>query len=200
MIENDRALMRVSAALASRDVDALTKALGWANQVADPLQVEEVILQSYLFLGFPTALTGMSIWRSQSTTLPGRASALDCGGWEARGQDVCRAVYEGQYDELREHVRDLHPDLELWMVVEGYGKVLGRPGLPLATRELCIVAILTVSGALKQLYSHMRGALNVGARSGDVDAALSEAGVFVDEEGRRASRRLWEKILASHQA
>ena len=45
MIENKRALIRVSAALASPDVEALTEALGWASQVADPRQVEEVILQ-----------------------------------------------------------------------------------------------------------------------------------------------------------
>ena len=202
MIENKRALIRVSAALASPDVEALTEALGWASQVADPRQVEEVILQSYLFLGFPTALAGMSIWRRQSNTPPGQAAALDCGGWEARGHAVCSAVYAGQYDDLREHVRALHPDLERWMVVEGYGKVLGRPLLDLVTRELCIVAILTISGASTQLCSHMRGALNVGARSSDVDVdvALAEAEAFVDEEGRAASRKMWEKILAKHEA
>ena len=46
-----------------------------------------------------------------------------------RGEEVCRTVYGGQYEGLRRNVRDLHPDMERWMVVEGYGKVLGRPGL-----------------------------------------------------------------------
>ena len=80
------------------------------------------------------------------------------------------------------------------MVVEGYGKVLGRPGLTLLTRELCIVASLAVLGASKQLYSHMRGALNVGARCSDVDVALTEAGIFGSEEGRIAVRKMWEKV------
>jgi hypothetical protein len=51
------------------------------------------------------------------------------------------------------------------MIVEGYGKVLGRPGLDAGdVRELCIVALLAVAGRAAQLYSHLRGALNAGAR------------------------------------
>jgi 4-carboxymuconolactone decarboxylase len=80
------------------------------------------------------------------------------------------------------------------MVVEGYGKVLARPGLPLVMRELCIVAILAVTGASKQLYSHLRGALNVGALPADVDTALAEAEQFLDDESRRASAALWERV------
>ena len=49
------------------------------------------------------------------------------------------------------------------MLAEGYGKVLGRPGLALEVRELCIVAILAGQDAAPQLYAHLRGALNVGA-------------------------------------
>jgi 4-carboxymuconolactone decarboxylase len=55
------------------------------------------------------------------------------------------------------------------MIVEGYGKVLSRPGLDLATRELCIVALLAPQDAAPQLYSHLRGALNAGAAEDSVD-------------------------------
>ncbi len=80
------------------------------------------------------------------------------------------------------------------MVVEGYGKILGRPGLALVVRELCVVACLAVTGATKQLYSHLRGALNVGAPGEDVDAALAEAARFLDDEGRRAASALWDRV------
>ncbi len=80
------------------------------------------------------------------------------------------------------------------MVVEGYGKVLGRPGLSLMMRELCIVAILAVTGASKQLYAHLRGALNVGATPADVDAALAETEPFLHDEGRTAVAALWRKV------
>ena len=80
------------------------------------------------------------------------------------------------------------------MVVEGYGRVLGRPGLTLVIRGLCIVVTLAVTGASKQLYSHLRGALNVGAPPADVDLALSEAERFLDDEGRRSAAVLWERV------
>lgn len=194
MTSGTRALVRISAALASRDKSAVRAALEQALGVVDALQVEEALLQSYLFLGFPALLNAMAQWRRLSGTKAGAPTELDCVEWETRGHDVCGSVYSGQYDQLRENIRSLHPDMEQWMVVEGYGKVIGRPGLPLDTRELCIVALLAVLGAPKQLYSHLRGALNVGAAVSDVEAALSEADSFLEDEGRRVSRKVWDKV------
>lgn len=194
MTSGERALVRISAALASRDESAVRAALEQALEVADSRQVEEALLQSYLFLGFPALLNGMAQWRRISGTKAPDPTRLDCVEWEARGHDVCGSVYSGQYEQLRENIRALHPDMEQWMVVEGYGKVLGRPGLALETRELCIVALLAVLETPKQLYSHLRGALNVGAAVSDVEAALSEADSFLDDDGRRVSRKVWDKV------
>ncbi len=200
MTDGERSLVRISAALASRDKAALTSAFEEAREHADNLQVEEVLLQSYLFLGFPVSLNGMAAWRRFSGAVPSATQELDCTAWEDRGHEVCGSVYGGQYDKLRETVRALHPDLEQWMVVEGYGKVLGRPGLPLATREMCIVASLAVLRAPKQLYSHLRGALNVGVEASDVEEALVQAEPYLDEDGRRASMKVWEKVRERHLA
>lgn len=194
MTDGDRALIRISGALASGDEVALADALSHARGVAEDSEVEEVLLQSYLFLGFPVSLNAMAAWRRLTGRDPARPMALDHALWEERGREVCEAVYSGQYERLRESVRGLHPDLEQWMVVEGYGKVLGRPGLALVMRELCIVATLAVTGASKQLHSHLRGALNVGAFPADVDTALAEAARFLDEEGRGAAVALWERV------
>ena len=198
MTERERSLVRISAALASGEGGALTSALERAWGLADDEQVEEVLLQSYLFLGFPACLNGMWLWRRLAGPASSAPSELDCPKWANQGLEVCRAVYMDQYDTLREAVRRLHPDLEQWILVEGYGKVLARPGLPLTTRELCIVAILAVLGAQKQLYSHLRGALNVGADASDVEQALDHADPFLDEEGRRGSRRVWLKVQERH--
>ena len=108
--------------------------------------------------------------------------------------DVCVQVYAGQFERLRENIRDLHADMDRWMVIEGYGKVLGRPALKLDVRELCVVAILAVSRQPKQLYSHLRGALNVGASEERIRGALEAAAVHLDEEGARQSLRTWEKV------
>ncbi len=200
MTHGERSLVRISAALASRDEAALTSAFEEASGVADIRQVEEVLLQSYLFLGFPASLNGMAAWRRFSDTVPSAPQELDCVGWADRGHEVCGSVYAGQYEKLRETVRALHPDLEQWMVVEGYGKVLGRPGLPLTTRELCIVASLAVLGFPKQLYSHLRGALNVGADASDVEEALAQADPYLDGDGRSASVKVWQKVQERHPA
>ena len=191
-------LVRLSCSMATGDRDVIDgdlEACGECSQV----EVEETILQSYLFLGYPAALNTFAAWRRVSGLDPVAPVIDDLQEWQARGADVCRSVYGGQYPGLRENIRDLHPDMERWMVAEGYGKVLGRPGLPLTTRELCISAILAVLGAQTQLYSHLRGALNVGAPRSAVSEALVIAGGYLDEAGRREIDETWSRVLDRNQ-
>lgn len=194
MTDSERALVALSAALAGRDDVRLDSALRTAGDVCESEAVEEALVQSYLFLGYPTALNALALWRRIS----GRPAGPAAGPVDRaeRGASVCRAVYGGQYGRLRENIRRLHPDMEVWMVEEGYGKVLGRPGLDLVTRELCIVAILAVQDAPRQLYSHMRGALNVGADPGDVAAALAVAAPFGGDLARARAAEAWAELLA----
>jgi alkylhydroperoxidase/carboxymuconolactone decarboxylase family protein YurZ len=77
---------------------------------------------------------------------------------------------------------------------EGYGKVLGRSGLDLATRELCIAALLAGMDAEPQLYAHLRGALNAGAGEDDVEEALREAALGITPERARAAREVWSRV------
>jgi 4-carboxymuconolactone decarboxylase len=80
---------------------------------------------------------------------------------------------------LRQNIRALHPALDAWMITDGYGKVLSRPGLDLKTRELCIVAACAASGQQRQLHSHLHGALNAGASTAEVEDALDSLGDLV---------------------
>jgi 4-carboxymuconolactone decarboxylase len=82
--------------------------------------------------------------------------------------------------------------------VEGYGKVLGRPGLALRTRELCIVALLVGQDARPQLYAHLRGALNAGAPAEDVGAALAIAAEELGAERGAAAHAVWRRLSARH--
>lgn len=189
-----RALVRLSGALAAREPDGVDRALGTARRDAEPDQVEEALLQSYLFLGYPTALNAFARWR-ELTGRPAPAGAPEeWEAWVERGGRVCETVYGSRYGALRENIRALHPDMERWMVVEGYGKVLGRPELPLVTRELCIVGLLAVLGTPTQLHSHLRGALNAGASPAEVAAALEAVDDHLDPAGREAVRRTWERV------
>ncbi len=189
------ALVALSAALASRSPQALDAALRLAAVQALAAEVEEALLQSYLFLGYPAALNAFARWREVSC-VPAPEEAADPGPWDERGAAVCRDVYGGQYEGLRANVRRLHPDMERWMVSEGYGKVLGRPGLPLATRELCIVALLATLDAPRQLYSHLRGALNAGASEAEVGRALELADAVSEREARARAGEIWASVRA----
>jgi 4-carboxymuconolactone decarboxylase len=195
-------LVDVSAALAARREATLAAALRAAlDGGLDPAAIEEALLQAYLFLGYPAALGAFGTWREVS----GRAAAVPMDGdpeaWRERGEAVCRRVYRGQYEGLRHNVRALHADLAEWMVVEGYGKVLGRPGLELRVRELCIVALLAVLDAPRQLHSHLRGALHTGATVAEVDEALQRALRHVGgEDARSRALETWRAVRSRWEA
>ncbi|MFP4622997.1 MAG: carboxymuconolactone decarboxylase family protein [Gemmatimonadota bacterium] len=187
-----RALVRLSAALTA-DADTLEAAMDEAAAV-DPGAAEEVLLQGYLFLGYPVALNALGLWRRQTGRPPPAAAPADPAAWRARGEDVCRAVYAHQYEALREVMAGIHPDLDRWAVVEGYGKVLGRPGLELRLRELCIVALLSGIDAHRQLHAHLRGCLNVGASADEVAAVLAEVAPMVGTARATVAAGVWERV------
>jgi 4-carboxymuconolactone decarboxylase len=193
-------LVRISVALAARDSEALRGALEEGAGLEDPSQVEEVILQSYLFLGYPVALNAFTLWRHLTGLESEEVTPDDWAAWSERGEYVCRIVYGGQYEGLRRNVRALHPDMERWMVVEGYGKVLGRPGLDLATRELCIAGLLAVLETPRQLYSHLRGALNAGAGCAEVEEVLNLACHHLGDGGTEEAWAVWERVRARFQS
>lgn len=189
-----RALVTLAASLATRHPDAIRAAMADAAAVADPVAVEEVLLQSHLFVGFPDALNALGLWREVSGRSPSPSLGEEPAGWDARGERVCAAVYAGNYARLRENVRALHPDVDGWMVTGGYGRVIGRPGVDLATRELCIAALLAVWNVPRQLHSHLRGALNTGASAAEVEEAVETACGFVDDAQAAEVRALWGEI------
>jgi len=78
--------------------------------------------------------------------------------------------------------------------VDAYGKVIGRPGLDLKRRELCTVATTAVLGTAEQLHSHLRGALNTGASSEEIEAVLGVIDDDLDSEQRRTVREQWEDV------
>lgn len=166
----------------------------------DAAAAEEVLLQSYLFLGYPVALNALMLWRRRTgrPALPALDQGHEAEGpalWRRRGVEVCRAVYGDHYEALRELMGQIHPELDRWAVVEGYGKVLGRPGLELRVRELCVAAQLSGTAATRQLHSHLRGCLNVGAAPDEVEAMLDAVRDLTGPERDRETRRVWERVL-----
>src|SRR3982751_6634473 len=190
-----RRLVRTAAVIAAGDELAIRAALADASEAVRTEWVEELILQSYLFCGFPRSLNAMREWRR----LTGNAVAAevddgDTAEWRRRGEETCQLVYGEMYERLRVNIRGLHPELDEWMIVEGYGKVLSRPGLDLGRRELCIVAACAASGQDRQLHSHLRGALNVGVPSSVIDDALQAIVDLIGDERARSVRLLLARV------
>ena len=194
MDERTRALVELSTALASGTRGAWRGAMVQALAQASAQEVEETILQSYLFLGYPTALQALGVFRDLVPEPAHTESDGDLSQWQKRGAQVCATVYGGQYEKLRANIMRLHPDAERWMLTEGYGKVLARPGLDLKTRELCIIALLAAQDAQQQLHSHLRGALNAGASPAEVEESVAAACSALPRERAQAARALWTEV------
>ena len=70
MRDDVRALVALSATIAQQDPELLETALAEAGQRATAEQVEETLLQSYLFVGYPAALQAIGRWREMSSREP----------------------------------------------------------------------------------------------------------------------------------
>jgi 4-carboxymuconolactone decarboxylase len=190
-----RSLLRIAATAAGGEELDIRAELQHAAKETPPEWIEELLLQTYLFAGFPRALNAMREWRRVVPTPAPRDAAK--GGARRRGEVTCAKVYGRMYDRLRENIRALHPELDDWMILEGYGKVLSRAGLDLPRRELCIVAACAATAQDRQLHSHLHGALNVGVPPSVVTAALLSLRDVIPEAFLSRAIRLWDRIRSS---
>lgn len=201
-----RALVRLAAAVAGGTEAEVRSAVAAAVAVTPDTWIEELILQTYLFAGFPRALNAAREWRRASPAAPSASRAEGGDGtdfaqaseWRARGERTCAVVYGDAYERLRQNIRGLHPALDTWMIVEGYGKVLSRPGLDLARRELCIVAACAHTAQERQLHSHLHGAVHAGAPAEAVDATFDALGDVLAPAAAESARRLWARVHSQH--
>jgi 4-carboxymuconolactone decarboxylase len=156
--------------------------------------IDELLLQSLLNVGYPLTLAAFAVWRELAGPPEGGGGEAlrhaEHALWVKRGEQLCAEVYGRTYHKLRLNLRQLHPALEGLVIVDAYGKLLARPGLDAARRELCTLAAITMLEAPKQLHAHLRGALNLGWKREDVDALL----VLAEQEvGAPRALKLWEQ-------
>jgi 4-carboxymuconolactone decarboxylase len=197
-------LLALAAAIAGGDPGALQSAVSRAVSAGVPvLAVDELVLQSVLTVGWPRALVAAGIWRTAigAPADPG-ADDLDYEHhreWTRRGEATCRIIYGEHYDQLRTNVRAMHPALEAWMVTEGYGRTLARPGLALALRELCTVAQTAVLRTPRQLHSHLLGALRSGASIARIEATLELVRPLLPDDAWREATSIWQRVRDARQ-
>lgn len=193
-------LVRLAAALAGGTEVQVHELLVDARDAVRGEWVEEVILQTYLFAGFPRALNGMREWRRLSAhpaPVVDPAAVVDRAEQQRRGMQTCQVVYGPRYDRLRHTIAALHPSLDSWMIEEGYGKVLSRAGLDLCRRELCIVSACAISRQDRQLHAHLHGALNAGVSVTVVESTLEVLYSMLSPDDRTRIRAVWARVQSA---
>ncbi len=146
-----------------------------------------------LYSGYPAALEGMRVLAS---AWPGVVRGTHEGerrAWRIRGASLCRRVYGPAYAKLIPAVTALHPDLAVWMLEEGYGRVLSRPGLSGRARERITVAVLAAGGWRRQLVSHLKGAVRLGVARPAIRSAFEAGLARAGAAARRDSRAAWRE-------
>lgn len=197
--DETRALVRLAGIITAGSELDVRVALTRAESACRPEWVEEVVLQSYLFAGFPRALNAAREWRRVS----GRSAPESDEGedfenaprWRAEGEATCAVVYGPFYERLRHNIRQLHPALDAWMIVEGYGKVLSRQALDLRRRELCIVSACAMARQDRQLHSHLYGATHAGASPEEVLDAINVVADLLGPDDTRRYHQLFARVL-----
>lgn len=166
-----RILSYLSAVIAIGQQEKLLKVLQYLQKRQfDKNAVYEIILQSYLFLGFPRMIEATIAFNEIYGDSNGayekefnQVSQEESTKWFENGIKLCKQVYGKNYERLKIRFLSVSPEMFRWMVIEGYGKVLTRPGLSSVERELAEVAALIIDQRERQLVSHIIGSLNVGA-------------------------------------
>lgn len=186
-----------AASIATADDTAMSAALKLAATVGiNRIPCYEIVLQSYLFLGFPRMLLAVE---SLNRIMPNGAHLEQDGGGRKQadhhetGLALCREIYGTAFEPLRTKIESRAPEVFRWMIQEGYGKVMSRPGLGKMEREICSTAFLIMEGYEQQLHSHMRGALNVGTPVELLSSVIEDIGP-AGGAGTATARRILAKI------
>lgn len=192
---------RLARTLSPRHSESLEAHL--AEVVPDQLSPNvayEILLQSYLFFGYAQAIESAKIYSRvlaarQLSVHGGKAPESDLDLWRTRGRQLCEKIYAPNFERLVANMAEISPELSSWMVEEGYGKVLSRPGPTELEREIASVVFLAISGHPVQLFSHVRGAKNLGVGKDALVSVIESAGL----DGRERSLALTtiERVFAA---
>jgi alkylhydroperoxidase/carboxymuconolactone decarboxylase family protein YurZ len=157
-------------------------------------KIYEVLLQNYLFAGFPSALISLKILNEIFPFAKRKNIILTYADLKKRGEKTCRKIYGNKYEKLIKNVDSFSPELADWLVVEGYGKVISRKQLNLKERELSIISVLIVLKYEEQLYSHINGAYKLGINNTFISELTDSLTVFGNKSYSAFGKRVLKKF------
>lgn len=165
-------LVRLSAAIALGAWDELRRLRREAPPGEPDRRWREVLLQAHLFAGFPRTVEAASVLATFGGLGAPEPDELAQSSNPAAGRALFDAIYGENAPTVRTALTEAHPELARWIEEHAYGRVLARPGLAPDRRELAAVAALAAQGQERQLASHARGAVRLGATTDEVRATI----------------------------
>ena len=169
-------LARLFTAICLGDFDEV-RAIRRAAPASEPDRAwREAVLQTHLFCGFPRLVQAYGVLDSE-----GGLGEPEPGEYEleadtsARGAALFDEIYASAASKMRARLDEFRPDFSTWVLEHAYGRVLSRPGLDPALRELLSICALAALDQPAQFESHARGALRLGATREDLSNALDVA-------------------------
>lgn len=109
--------------------------------------------------------------------------------------DPKEAIWGSQRDRIERGLAATDPDLADLIGRVAYEEVFARPDLDLRTRELLSVAMLTAMGSDRELPTHVRGALLVGASEPELRETVLHAAMFAGFPRALAAMRVIEHMV-----
>ena len=149
--------------------------------------VEETILQSIPYSGFPAAVEALGWLREQHPDGACRPAARE------HAESFFSQVYGDGEAKVRASLLKRHPDLEGWIIDFAYGTVMESSWLSAEVIEALAVASLIGQGRLRPLHSHLRGALRTGFTQQSLSSLLEAFEDVADAEVLRAATKLLER-------
>ena len=165
----------------------------------DPLKIYETILQTYLFCGFPAVIESLKIFKFHFKNFTITYQTYDLKKYQKAGLVNCKLIYKKNFKKLISNMAFVSPELKEWMIIEGYGKILGRKGLTLAERELINVSILTTRYFESQLFAHFKGSLNLDIKASFIIKILDEIKAISGNQNYNKACKLLKHISLKSQ-
>ncbi|MBT5739339.1 MAG: carboxymuconolactone decarboxylase family protein [Planctomycetes bacterium] len=184
----------LSFALAAPERLAVETALSQSLQQHTAEEVEETILQSIPYSGFPAAVEALGWLRERFPTASSQRPTSS-----ARTTGLFDSVYGTARERVLESLRKRHPDLETWIEQFAYRTVMDSSWLDAAQIESLAVASLIGQGRMSPLHSHLRGALRTGVKASELKELLDSLEPLAHPEVLEASRELLRQLTLKDQ-
>ena len=171
--------------------------LGWTYE-----ELREIILISVLTTGWPAVadalrqLVGWCLEKEVPLAAPGpRRQGYAELDWYDIGVKKCQSLFgEGLWQEFRDSLDLLDPDLKKWAVSNLFGRMLTRGRLDDRTVCLCLTTAYAALRSPRMLRLFIAAAFNSGAAAVEIKELLFLVGLYAGQGAVADAVALWKEV------